>query len=95
MLVKLVLFLDTVQLIIRKLKRRQLLVWRKKRFQLRISQFFFQIWDTPVPQDRTVLDAIYKEANIIFLVYTKESSTFIEVRISGIREWLRKQGINQ
>lgn len=52
----------------------------KKAISIKDKSIDFKIWDTPVPQDRTVLDAIYKEANIIFLVYTRDSSTFIEVR---------------
>ena len=52
----------------------------KKVISIKDKSIDFKIWDTPVPQDRTVLDAIYKEANIILLVYTRDSSTFIEVR---------------
>ena len=53
----------------------------KRKINYKEKTLSFLVWDTPVPSDRSAVDVVFLDANIIFMIYSQDiENSFNEIK---------------
>ena len=53
----------------------------KRTMNFKEKTLTFNVWDTPVPVDRGAVDVVFLDANVVFMIYSKDKeSSFNEIK---------------